>query len=85
MKLSSGFRGLFGVNADEFAFLAFIFEFYEAFDKREQRVVLADADVIARLPFRAALTRQDIAAEDVFAAEFLKPEPLCVRIAAVSG
>jgi hypothetical protein len=85
VALRGYFNGLFGVNADEFAFLAFVFEFYEAFDQCKKRIVFADADVIARLPFRAALTREYIAAENVFAAEFLESEPLCIRIAAVSG
>jgi hypothetical protein len=87
---SSGFRfrlqlgGAFRINADEFAFLSFVFEFDEAFDQSEQRIVFAAADVFARLPFRAALARQNVAAENVLAAEFLESQSLGVRIAPVS-
>lgn len=66
------FGRAFRVNADEFAFLTFIFEFDEAFDQRKKRIVFAASDVFARFPFRAALTRQNVAAEHVFAAEFLE-------------
>ena len=60
-----------GVYADEFAFLALVLKLDKAFDQSKERVVLAAADIIARLPLRAALTRQDVAAEDFLPAEFL--------------
>ena len=76
-KLGLGFelRRAAGVDADEFALTAFVFKFNEPLDQCEQGVVLTAADVIAGLPFRAALTCEDIAAEDVLAAELLKTEP----------
>jgi hypothetical protein len=74
----------FGVNADEFAFLAFVFKLDEAFDQSKKRIVFAASDVFARFPFRAALTRQNIAAENVLTAEFFEPESLSGRIAPVS-
>ena len=73
--LSGSFRRQLGgsgsVNAYELAFAALIFEFDEAFDQGEERVILTAADIVARLPFCAALAGQDISPEDVLAAEFL--------------
>ncbi len=84
-RLRGQLRSTLCVNADELAFLSLILEFNKAFDQREQSVVLADADVVARLPLGAALTSQYVAAEYVLAAKLLKTKPLRVRIAAVSG
>jgi hypothetical protein len=64
-------RSTFGVDTDELAFLAFILKSDEALDKREQSVVFTAPDVVARLPLGATLTRQNITAEYVLAAEFL--------------
>ena len=60
----------FLVNADKLTFLTFVFEFNKAFDQRKERIVFTAPDVFARFPFRAALSRQNVAAENVFAAEF---------------
>ncbi len=72
---NGGFRGQlwrpFEIYADEFAFTAFVLKFYEAFDQRKERIVFAASDVFARFPFCSALTRQNVAAENFFAAEFL--------------
>lgn len=82
--LSGGLsRRLLGVNADKLSFPAFVFELNKSFDQRKQRVVLAAADVFAGLPFRTALTRENVAAENMLAAEFLQAKPLRMRIAAV--
>jgi hypothetical protein len=35
----------------------------------EKRVILADADIVAGMPFGAALARQNIAGDDALAAE----------------
>ena len=80
----SQFRRAFGVHADEFASLAFVFKFNETFDQSEQGIVFAASDIIAGFPFGAALAGKDIAAKHALAAKFLQPKPLRVRIAAVS-
>ena len=68
-----------GFRKNEFVKLrVLVFEFNEAFDKSEQRVVFATANAVARLPFRTALARENVAAENVLAAEFFESEPLCV-------
>ena len=67
-KLGRSFR----VDADELAFHAFVFKFDDSVDQRKQSIVFAAPDVFARFPLRAALTRQDIAAENLLAAEFLQ-------------
>jgi hypothetical protein len=73
--LSGSFRrqlsGSGSVNAYVLAFAALVFEFDEAFNQGKERVVFTAADVVARLPFGAALAGDDISPEDVLAAEFL--------------
>src|SRR5205823_9138420 len=54
-------------------------------DEREQRVVLADTDVLARQNLRAALTHEHRAGLDDRAAELLHAEPLPGRVATVAG
>ena len=51
----------------------------------EQRVVLAAANVLAGMEFRATLTNDDIASLHILACELLHAKSLCVRIAAVTG
>src|SRR5439155_405030 len=50
----------------------------------EQRVVLAQADILARMPFGAALAGDDVAGQYRFAAENLQPQALTVGVAAVA-
>src|SRR4051794_26805405 len=60
-------------------------ELHLAVDEREQRVVLAAADVLARVNDRAALADEDHARRHGLAAELLHAQPLAVRLAAVLG
>lgn len=78
-------RSAFGIDAYELTSLPLVFKFDESLDQGEQRVVFAAADVIAGFPFCSALPGDDIAAENVLAAEFLESEPLSVRVAAIPG
>ncbi len=55
-----------------------------AFRQRKQGVILADADIGARVELGAALTHDDRAAADQFAAKFLHAEHFGLRIAPVS-
>src|SRR5918996_3774079 len=55
-----------------------------AFDQREQRVIPADADIVAGVPAGAPLADDDVAGDDVLAAELLHAEPLARRVAAVA-
>ena len=70
----------------EDAAFAFGLELNLAVDQRKQRVVFAKTDIAARMPFGAALTRDDVAGEHGFAAENLqsgadRPSPgRCVKI-----
>ena len=50
----------------------------------EQRVVLADAHVLARVEVGATLANQNVASHDGFAAELLHTEVLEIRIATVA-
>ena len=70
-------------DADEASTAAAVFELDVAGDEREQRVILALADVLARLVLGAALANQNRASIDQLASEALYAEPLAVRIAAV--
>jgi hypothetical protein len=56
----------------------------EAFDDREQGVVLAHVDAVAGMVDRAALADQDRAREDQFAAVDLDAEALACGVAAVA-
>src|SRR6476659_2642654 len=53
--------------------------------KGEKRVILAQADVVARVPLGAALTHDDVAGAHGLAAELLHAEPLALTVAAVAG
>jgi hypothetical protein len=55
-----------------------------AIHHREQRVILAHADMAAGIPARAALPDDDVAGKDVFAAKLLDPESLALRVAAIA-
>src|SRR5262245_53643182 len=55
-----------------------------AFAEREQRVVLADADVFARVPFGAPLADDDVAGKNALAACLLDAEALSCGVAAVA-
>src|SRR5947199_9387574 len=72
------------VDADELAVAALVLELHDAVHEREQRVVLAAPDVLARLPLRPALPRQDVAAQDLLAAELLQAQTLRMRVAPVA-
>src|ERR1044071_3485454 len=52
--------------------------------QREQRVVAAPADQVARVEVRAALAHDDLAGEDLLPAEALHTEPLGVGVATVA-
>ena len=64
------------INADELARPAFVFELHHSVNQREQRIVFAAADVVARLPTRATLARNDVAAEHSLATELFQTESL---------
>src|SRR5690606_35188486 len=66
-------RGL-RLDGDRGAAVAGGMERHRAFDQREQRVVLADADIAAGMPFGAALADDDVAGDDALAAELLHAE-----------
>jgi hypothetical protein len=71
------------LDADEAAMAALVRELHIAGDKREERVVLALANVFSSLVPRTALAYENRASVDELAAEALYAEPLSVRIAAV--
>src|SRR6185369_6497704 len=56
-----------------------------AVGKRKEGMVLAQADVVARVPLRAALTHDDVAGASLLAAEQLHAEALALTVAAVAG
>src|SRR6478752_5883063 len=55
-----------------------------AVDGGEQRVVAAETDILAGVHLGAALADQNIARQDLLAAEALHAQPLAVGIAAVT-
>src|SRR5205085_9219570 len=72
------------VDADEFAAPPFFLELAHAGDEREEGVVAAAPDVVARLEAGAALADQNLAAQHRLAAEALHAQPLGIRIAPVA-
>ena len=72
------------INADELAGATFVFKLDDAVDQGKQRIVFAAADVIAGFPLRAALTRDDVAAEHSLTAKFFQAETLRLRVATVT-
>src|SRR4051795_3284200 len=56
-----------------------------AVGKRKEGMILAQADVVARVPLGAALTHDDIAGAGLLAAEQLHAEALALTVAAVAG
>jgi hypothetical protein len=83
LRRSRGSRDL-GIHANKLAGTPLVFEFDYAGDHSEQRVILAAADILAGLPFRAALARQNIAAKDAFAPKLFQSQALGCRIAAIT-
>jgi hypothetical protein len=72
-------------NFNEPAHAAAVTELDGAGDLGEERIILANADVRARLQTSAALTDDDGTAGNKLAAENLYAKPLSVRIAAIFG
>ena len=54
-----------------------------AIDQRENGVIAAEANVLTRQKFRAALANNDVASHDQLAAESFYTEPLANAVAAV--
>lgn len=71
-------------DADEAAFSAFILEQHDTGNAREERVVLAAADVSAGLERRTALAHEDAAARNKLSREALDAQALTVGIASVN-
>lgn len=74
---------MIGVNADA-ASVARTFELHLAFRKRKQGVVVAEADVYARIELRSALSHDDATRFDDFAAVALYAKAFAIRVAAVA-
>src|SRR5947208_11856715 len=69
----------------EFAAKLAVAERDAAVRKRKQGMILAQADVVARVPLGAALAHDDVAGEDRLSAELLHAEALALTVAAVAG
>ena len=70
-------RGLFDrLNRNESSAVALVFEVHDAGDLREKRVVLSDADVVARFELRAALPDQNRSSRHKLARKTLHAQPL---------
>jgi hypothetical protein len=73
-----------GINTYKPPLTPAIFEFDDAGDFGEKRIVAADADIGARLEFRASLANQDGAAQHRLAAEAFDSQALSRRVASVA-
>jgi hypothetical protein len=68
-------------SATAFSFRAV---FDPTFDHGKERMVLADADVLARVPLSAALAHDNVAGETALAAEKLHAQALASRVAPIA-
>ena len=73
-----------GFHRDMHLALRLTGEFHLAVDQGEDRVVTAQADVVARIPLSASLTNQNVARDDGLAAEFFDAQAPAFSIAAVA-
>lgn len=80
--LFCGFR--FRGHGYEYAAVGLRTEVHVTCGQCENRVVLADANIGARMPLRAALTQNNVAWNDSFAAELLYAKALGFGIATVT-
>ncbi len=67
------------------AAVAFRRERYGAFTEGKERVIAAEADIITRMEFGAALAHEDLAAIDGLTAKTLHAETATSRVATVAG
>jgi hypothetical protein len=72
------------LNRDKPAGTAFVFKLNDARYLREERIVLANADVNTRLEFRSTLANKDGATRHHLSCETLYAKPLRVTIAAIA-
>jgi len=72
-----GRRG-YRIDANEFPRTAFVFKLDHPINEREQRIVFAATDILARFPFGPALARKDISTKHALTAEFLQSQSLRV-------
>src|SRR5580658_2596731 len=59
-------------------------ELHVAIHQRKDRVIAAQADMLARLPLRAALAEDDVAGNHALTARLLDPEAPAFRVAPVA-
>jgi hypothetical protein len=71
-------------NRYDFAAFGFGSERNLSIDEREQGVVFAGADIIAGVPFGAALTRKDVAGENALTAKHLQAKATARAVASVT-
>ena len=75
---------LIGIYGDLLAVSTHALKLDDTVDQREQGIILAATDVVARMDLRAVLAENNVAGLDVFAAELFAAKPLAIRIPAVS-
>src|SRR6478735_1993546 len=80
--LFGGFRH--NLHRAEFTAELALVECHAAVDEREKGVILADADIGARIEFGAALTHEDVAGDRFLTTELLHAEATTGRIATVA-
>ena len=74
-----------GFDRDVHAVIGFALELHAAIDHGEDGVILAEADIGARLPPGAALADDDVAGDDGFTAVFLDAKAAAFGVAPVAG
>ena len=69
-----GCKLLFSVHGAHLAILTHALELDFAIDQSEQRIVLADTDVVARMDVRASLANKNVASQNTYLPVQLKSE-----------
>src|SRR6476620_2665187 len=77
-------RVVLRVDADLVGLRRLVLELHDAVDEGEDRVVAAEADVLARVILGAILADDDVARDDLLAAVLLDAEEFRIAVAAVA-
>ena len=85
-RLRSAHRPCFfgWIDADLIAALAVVLELHDAVDESVDREISSKTDIAAGVPLRAALADDDVAGNDLLAAELLHAAVLWIAVASVS-
>ena len=80
---SCGFR--LGIDADLLAGLVLTLKLHDTVDLCVQGIIITDADIVAGMDFRSALTNKNVSRQDELTVAALGAQALRMAVAAVTG